>query len=56
MTLRPMDGHDAIDAIAFRTLPEDLPSQDSFRVLYRLDVNHFRGMANPQLVIERIVA
>ena len=56
MTLRPMDGHDSIDAIAFRTLPEDLPAQHRLRVLYRLDVNHFRGVANPQLVIERIVA
>jgi single-stranded-DNA-specific exonuclease len=56
LSLRPMDGRDAIDAIAFRTLPEDLHSANSLRALYRLDVNHFRGMANPQLVIERIVA
>ena len=56
MSLRPTGGREAIDAIAFRTLPEDLPGRSSIRVLYRLDVNHFRGMENPQLVIERIVA
>ncbi|KAA9133199.1 single-stranded-DNA-specific exonuclease RecJ [Marinihelvus fidelis] len=55
MVLRPLDGHEVIDAIAFGTLPEDLDDARRARFLYRLDVNHFRGQASAQLVIEHIV-
>jgi single-stranded-DNA-specific exonuclease len=56
LLLRPLDGHEPIDAIAFRTLPEDLPAGNALRALYRLDVNHFRGERSCQLVIEHLVA
>jgi single-stranded-DNA-specific exonuclease len=56
LLLRPLDGHDPVDAIAFRTLPEDLPAGNALRALYRLDVNHFRGERTCQLVIEHLVA
>ncbi|MCW8926580.1 MAG: single-stranded-DNA-specific exonuclease RecJ [Xanthomonadales bacterium] len=55
MRLRPLDGHDSIDAIAFRCLPEDLPGGASVQVVYKLDVNHFRGRKTCQLVIEKIL-
>lgn len=54
MRLRPLDGHEPIDAIAFRTLPEDLGGKRRARFLYRLDVNHFRGEASVQLVIDHV--
>ncbi len=55
MVLRPLDGHEMIDAIAFGKLPEDLGGARSARFLYRLDINHFRGVESAQLVIEHIV-
>lgn len=55
MVLRPLDGHEPIDAIAFGTLPDDLPGGRSARFLYRLDVNHFRGQETAQLVVELVV-
>ncbi|MEM1411404.1 MAG: single-stranded-DNA-specific exonuclease RecJ [Pseudomonadota bacterium] len=55
MVLRPLDGSDPIDGIAFGRLPEDLKGQRSARMLYRLDVNHFRGETNPQLMVEHIL-
>jgi single-stranded-DNA-specific exonuclease len=55
MVLRPLDGHEPVDAIAFGKLPEDLPDGRSLRALYRLDVNHFRGQRSCQLIIEHIV-
>lgn len=55
MLLRPIDGADPIDAIAFGRLPEDLGGARSARMLYRLDVNHFRGECSAQLVVEHIL-
>lgn len=55
MVLRPLDGHEPVDAIAFGTLPEDLPGGNSARFLYRLDVNHFRGARTCQLIVEHVV-
>ncbi|MDX1460675.1 MAG: single-stranded-DNA-specific exonuclease RecJ [Xanthomonadales bacterium] len=56
MRVRPEGARDSLDAIAFGRLPEDLPGTQSVRLLYRLDVNHFRGESRCQLIVERIVA
>ena len=56
MQLRPADGHARIDAIAFGRLPEDLPDSDTVRLVYKLDVNHFRGHKTCQLMVEQILA
>ena len=55
MQLRPVDGHAIIDAIAFRRLPEDLPQTDSVRLIYKLDINHFRGHKTCQIMVEQIL-
>lgn len=55
MMLRPVDGHDSIDAIAFGKLPEDLPSTDTTSFVYKLDINHFRGHKTCQLMIQKIL-
>lgn len=41
-----------IDAIAFNQAVDGLRGQ--VRIAYRLDVNHYRGRASPQLVVEQI--
>ncbi len=56
MQLRPADGHARIDAIAFGRLPEDLPDSDTVKLVYKLDVNHFRGHKTCQLMVEQILA
>lgn len=55
MVVRPLDGHEPVDAIAFGHLPEQLPKSGAARFLYRLDVNHFRGNSSCQLIVERIL-
>ncbi len=55
MQLRPVDGHASIDAIAFGRLPEDLPDSDTVRLVYKLDINHFRGHKTCQLMVEQIL-
>jgi single-stranded-DNA-specific exonuclease len=55
MVVRPLDGSEPVDAIAFGRLPEHLPESGAARLLYRLDVNHFRGERSCQLMVERIV-
>ena len=55
MQLRPAGGQSRIDAIAFGCLPEDLPQTDTLRLVYRLDVNHFRGHKTCQLMVEHIL-
>jgi len=55
MTLRPVDGHASIDAIAFGRLPEDLPDADTVSLVYKLDINHFRGHETCQLMVEQIL-
>ena len=49
-------GHEkCIDAIAFNTVGSDWPEQvHKVTAVYRLDVNEFRGVVNPQLVVEHI--
>jgi single-stranded-DNA-specific exonuclease len=55
MQLRPVDGRTRIDAIAFGCLPEDLPASDTLRLVYKLDINHFRGHKTCQLMVEQIL-
>lgn len=54
MLVRPAGGHGVIDAIAFGRLPEDLPDSETVGLVYKLDVNHFRGRKTCQLMIEQI--
>jgi single-stranded-DNA-specific exonuclease len=53
MNLRPAAGRDSINAIAFNTppLPDDCRRA---RMVYRLDVNAYRGIESAQLVVEYI--
>lgn len=55
MVLRPLESSELIDAIAFGKLPEDLQGQHKVRLVYKLDVNHFRGESSAQLMVEHIV-
>jgi single-stranded-DNA-specific exonuclease len=55
MQLRPVDGHQSIDAIAFGNLPENLPDTDTVGMIYKLDINHFRGNKTCQLLVEKIL-
>ncbi|MFZ5655019.1 MAG: single-stranded-DNA-specific exonuclease RecJ [Pseudomonadota bacterium] len=50
-------GAEPLDAIAFNALEEGAaPTRSStIRILYRLDVNHFRGTERLQLVVERLL-
>ncbi len=55
LRVRLPGGGREIDALAFNqleTAPSPLP--DRVRLVYRLDVNEFRGLRSPQLVIEQI--
>ena len=54
MQLRAVDGQTSIDAIAFGCLPEDLPKTDTVGLVYKLDINHFRGRETCQLMVEQI--
>jgi single-stranded-DNA-specific exonuclease len=56
MQLRPIDGQSSIDAIAFGCLPEDLPDTDTTGLIYKLDINHFRGRKTCQLMVEHILS
>jgi len=61
LLLEPQDSSgqaaSAIDAIAFNTLPEDLPaSEGPIQCAYRLDVNEFRGQRTVQMIVEYIEA
>ena len=53
MMLRPLGGENEIDAIAFNT-PELPEPCRQLHMAYRLDVNEYRGLVSPQLVIEHI--
>jgi single-stranded-DNA-specific exonuclease len=52
MRVRPADGGSVIDAIAFNQAGPAYRGIVKFA--YRLDVNEFRGVENPQLVVEQI--
>ena len=55
MIVRPIDGSEALDAIAFNRMPQDLPKSGPVRLLYRLDVNRWRGREECQLMVDHIV-
>jgi single-stranded-DNA-specific exonuclease len=50
MKLRPLDGADSIDAIAFNH--DRLVEGRVKRIAYRLDVNEYRGMESLQLIVD----
>jgi single-stranded-DNA-specific exonuclease len=55
MTLSPERGNCQIDGIAFNT--EVLPGgRQQVHIAYRLDVNEFRGIVSPQLIVEYMEA
>ncbi len=54
LTVRPQQGKQCMDAIAFNTA--ELPADCSaVRMAYRLDVNEYRRVVSPQLVVEYLV-
>ncbi len=55
MVLRPLDGGEALDAIAFNRMPDDLPEAGPARMLYRIGINRWRGEESCQLMVEEIV-
>jgi len=56
MMVRLVGGQGSVDAIAFGRLPEDLPDSDTVGLIYRLDINHFRGRKTAQLMVEHILS
>lgn len=56
MIVQPRDGGEALDAIAFNRLPEDLPKTGGARMLYRLGINRWRGQESCQLMVEELLA
>jgi len=55
MKVRPRGGRQAVEAIAFNQTAEDLPDDGNAHLLYRLDINRWRGNESCQLMVERIV-
>lgn len=48
---------ETIEAIAFNYLEDNrLPPSGDIQIVYRLDVNDFRGQRRPQLIIEHLIA
>ncbi|MEO1202882.1 MAG: DHHA1 domain-containing protein, partial [Pseudomonadota bacterium] len=54
LRLKPAAGGNPIDAIAFNQAGPSL--RGVVKLAYRLDVNEYRGIESPQLVVEQIVA
>ena len=54
MVVRLRSGSVCVDAIAFNALDRGWPEARDVRLAYRLDVNEYRGICAPQLVIEHI--
>ncbi|MES9962047.1 MAG: single-stranded-DNA-specific exonuclease RecJ [Candidatus Sedimenticola sp. 20ELBAFRAG] len=55
MVLRPEQGSETIDAIAFNQADNtDLGDGAAIHAAYRLDVNEFRGRCSAQLIVEQI--
>ncbi len=52
LRVRPADGGNVIDAIAFHQAGPAY--RGTVQLAYKLDVNEFRGVENPQLVVEQI--
>ena len=56
MQLLHDEGDKTIDAIAFNTLADDLPSLQKIHVAYRMNVNEFRNNRNLQLIVDYMSA
>jgi single-stranded-DNA-specific exonuclease len=54
MRLRPADGGNVVDAIAFNQAGPAY--RGVVQLAYRLDVNEYRGVESPQLIVEQIAA
>ena len=54
MRLRPAAGGEIIDAIAFNQAGPAY--RGTVQLAYRLDVNEWRGVESPQLIVEQIAA
>jgi len=54
MKVRPAGGGDVVDAIAFNQAGPAY--RGVVQLSYRLDVNQYRGIESPQLVVEQIAA
>lgn len=54
MRLRPAEGGDVIDAIAFNQAGSVY--RGVVQLAYKLDVNEYRGVETPQLIVEQIAA
>ena len=55
LTVRPAGEAKELDAVAFNqahVFGANVPSE--IRLVYRADVNHFRGLANLQLIVEHM--
>ena len=52
MQLRHGDGGKTVDAIAFNTVADDLPSFEKIHLAYRMNVNEFRNVRNLQLIVD----
>lgn len=53
LRVRPVDGGPTLDAIAFHQ--SGTAWRGRLRLVFRLDVNEWRGMESPQLVVEQII-
>jgi single-stranded-DNA-specific exonuclease len=53
MILRPTNGNRRLDGIAFNSAAQSLTVRQ-IRMVYRLDVNEYRGVENAQLIVEYI--
>ncbi|HEX2138081.1 MAG TPA: DHHA1 domain-containing protein, partial [Woeseiaceae bacterium] len=54
MRVRPVEGGHAMDAIAFNQAGAAL--RGTLRLVFRLDVNEWRGVESPQLLVEQVTA
>jgi len=54
LRVRPVDGGSVVDAIAFGQAGPSY--RGTVRLAFKLDVNEWRGVENPQLVVEQIAA
>ncbi|MNC91357.1 Single-stranded-DNA-specific exonuclease RecJ [compost metagenome] len=55
LKLRPGGSRADVEAIAFNQSPEQAPVGATVRLLYRLDINRWRGSETCQLMVERVV-
>lgn len=55
LEVSPVDGASPIEAMWFRAPPDAAPRQgDRVELVYRLEVNEFKGRRRPQLVVEHL--